>query len=136
MTEQVIPDVRNEPGTANVNDDLTGLDAATKSARDLAERLITTGIDAGDFVEKELGLIVSKVEGIRDRSVSEERLIDAREVPVTSGLRETTHRVVDLGFDALTVTIKMGSEALDDLLAVPRRQPQVAVAPSETKAAI
>ena len=63
--------------------------------------------------------MVGLAERIRDRTLSPELLREARAMPVLSGLRVTSHRVVDLGFDALSVTLKLGSDTVDEFLSAP-----------------
>ena len=100
-------------------DRFRGLDRLTAEARDLADRLRETTTALGSFAEQELAFVVGLAEQIRDRTLSPELLREARAMPVVSGLRVTSHRVVDLGFDALSVTLKLGSDTVDEFLSAP-----------------
>ena len=114
---------KDELSTDTRDDDrFRGLDNVNASARELAERLRDTTVTVGEFAELELAFVVGLAEDIRDRTVSPELLGEARKFPVLSGLRVTTHRVVDLGFDAVSVGVRVGSDAVDDLLAPRERR--------------
>jgi hypothetical protein len=105
---------------------LNGLENVAKAARDLADRLRSATISVGSFAETELAFVVGLAEDIRDKSISPELLAAARKVPVIDGLRVTSHRVVDLGFDAVSVSLKLGSDSLDAFLDVPRKRRSLA----------
>ena len=118
---------KDELSTDTRDDDrFRGLDNVNASARELAERLRDTTVTVGEFAELELAFVVGLAEDIRDRTVSPELLGEARKLPVLNGLRVTTHRVVDLGFDAVSVGVRVGSDAVDDLLAPRERRPSSA----------
>jgi hypothetical protein len=102
-------------------DRLTGLENVLSSARDVAQRLREATVSVGEFSEEELAFVVGLAEDIRDRTISQELLKEARELPVLGGLRVTTHRMVNLGFDAVSVGVKLGSDTFDDFLS-PRDQ--------------
>lgn len=107
---------------------LNGLENVREAARDLANRLRDTTVSIGEFATDELAFAVGIAEDIRDRAVSPELLKEAQALPVLRSLRQTSHRVVDLGFDAVSVGVKLGSDAVDDFL-LPR-QPAKAIAQS------
>ena len=104
------------------DDRFRGLDNVNATARELAEGLRDTTVAVGEFAELELAFVVGLAEDIRDRTVSPELLGKGRKLPVLSGLRVTTHRVVDLGFDAMSIGVRVGSDAVDDLLAPRERR--------------
>lgn len=110
----VVDDSGNE---VPARDRFEGLENVIAAARDLADRLRETSVAAGEFAEQELAFVVGLAEDIRDKTVAPELLKEARALPVLSGLRVTSHRVVDLGFDAVSVGVKLGSDAVDDFLA-------------------
>ena len=105
---------------------LQGLDNVARAARELADRLRSATVSVGSFAETELAFVVSLAEDIRDKTISPELLNAARKVPVIDGLRVTSHRVVDLGFDVVAVGIKVGSDSLDAFLDVPRKRRSLA----------
>ena len=112
----------DEIATAGTDRDrFRGLDNVTAAARELAQRLRESTVAVGDLAEQELAFVVGLAEDIRDKSVSPELLKQARGLPVLSGLRVTSHRVVDLGFDAVSIGVQLGSDAFDDFL-VPRAE--------------
>lgn len=119
-------DIKETADTAPGRENLGGLENVRAAARDLAERVRDTGIALGEFADRELAFAVGLAEDIRDKTVSAELMKEARALPVVSGFRATTHRVVDLGFDAVAVGVKVGGDALDDFLA-PRGDVALAV---------
>jgi hypothetical protein len=107
-------------------DPLRGLESVTQAARDLAESLRRGTIVAGNLAERELSIVIGLAETIRDQTVSEPLLKRARAVPVVRGLRVSSHRALDLGFDALGVSLTLGSGAVDAFLSAPRGAEKVA----------
>lgn len=96
---------------------VTGLENVRSAARDLAARVRDTAVSVGEFAEGELAFAVGVAEDLRDRSIAPELLEGARSLPVLSGLRVTSHRVVDLGFDVVGVGVRVGSDAVDEFFA-------------------
>ena len=123
-------DIRTQEiaSAGNERDRFRGLDNVTAAARELAQRLRETTVAVGEVAEQELAFVVGLAEDIRDKSVSPELLKEARSLPVLSGLRVTSHRVVDLGFDAVSVGVKLGSDAFDDFLAPRAERRSIATA--------
>jgi len=116
--------------TADEDERFRGIDNVLAAARELAERVREATVAVGEFADQELAAVVGIAEDLRDRSVSPKLLEEARGLPVLSGLRVTTHRVVDLGFDAVSVGVKVGSDAVDDFLAPRDRRPKGAAQPA------
>lgn len=104
---------------------LRGLEAVSAAARELAENVRRSSVALGTVVEEQLAVAVDIAEDIRDRAVTEELLRDAREVPVLKGLRVTSHRVVDLGFDAVGIGVRLGTDAVEQFLS-PRSEKALA----------
>lgn len=106
---------------------LTGLENVRNAARDLAERVRDTGLSVGEFAADELSFAVGLAEDLRDRTISAEVLKEVRGYPTVNSFRNSTHRIVDLGFDAVAVGVKIGNDLTDQVLA-PRDQRQIAAA--------
>ena len=123
-------DIKTEEiaSAGNERDRFRGLDNVTAAARELAQRLRETTVAVGEVAEQELAFVVGLAEDIRDKSVSPELLKEARSLPVLSGLRVTSDRVVDLGFDAVSVGVKLGSDPFDDFLAPRAERRSIATA--------
>lgn len=115
---------------ADDDDRLRGLESVSLAARELAANVRRSSVALGELVKDQLAVAVAIAEDIRDRTVTPELLREARAVPVLSGLRVTSHRVVDLGFDAAGIGIRLGSDAVDQFLA-PRSEKSVARAQAD-----
>lgn len=109
-----------------------GVDDVAQAVRTLARSSRDLVADAGDILERELAMVVSVSERLRDQAMSEELLAEARNLRFQAGVRDSAHRVVDLVADAVGVAtisvIRYGEAMVDD----PRPEAQV---PRETVAA-
>ncbi len=86
------------------------------AARQLATQLREATREVGRLGERELAMIVGAGEDARDRIISHDMLVEARRNPIVAGLRQSTHRGFDLGFDAIAVSVQAGSDLLDTVL--------------------
>ncbi|WP_299964316.1 hypothetical protein [uncultured Roseobacter sp.] len=117
MPQDIKAETDQTPERARV----TGLENVRASARELANRVRDTGLSIGEFAAEELSFAVSLAEDLRDRTVSAEVLKEVRGYPTVNSFRNSTHRVVDLGFDAVAIGVKIGTDLTDQVLA-PRDQ--------------
>ena len=93
-----------------------GLADVLDSARQLATQLRGAARGVGQLGERELAMIIGTGEDVRDRVISEELMAKARQDPLVASLRQTAHRGLDLGFDAMAVGVQAGSDLLDTVL--------------------
>lgn len=101
------PTTRSRTREATVNEALgapgAGLEDVVRSVRRIARSSRELATDAGEVLERELAMAVSISERLRDESVSGDLLKQARSGRLNSGLRSSSHRIVDLLADALGV---------------------------------
>ena len=89
------------------------LSSVVKSAAELAVKARDLVEQAGGAAERELSMVLRLGEEARDRVVSEASLENARKMPLLHALRHDAHRVVDLGFDAVSVAYVSARDLLD-----------------------
>ncbi len=105
-----------------------GLEDVVRSVRDLARSARELVEQAGGVAEKELAMLLTVGEDVRERLVSPEGLKHARSQPLFRALRADAHRAVDLGFDAAAVAYCTAVDAVETFLDQPR--PRTSLQPS------
>lgn len=105
-----------------------GLADVLDSARQLAAQLRGAARGVGRLGERELAMIIGTGEDVRDQAIGEELMAKARQDPLVASLRQTAHRGLDLGFDAIAVGVQAGSDLLDTVLHTPLGNQEVASA--------
>jgi len=106
----------------------TGLEEVVRAARDLARQARLTVEQAGGVAERELAMLLSVSEELRDRVATPEVLRRGREQPLFRRLRGDAHRAVDLGFDAAASGYVLAVETVENFLDRPRPPLDPAVA--------
>jgi hypothetical protein len=91
-------------------------DTLRDSVAHLSSRVRDTAGDAGLFVSDQLAEAVKVAAELRDRTLSEKSLAEARDLPILKSLRRTAHTVLDIGFDLGAVAVHVGFEGADRLL--------------------
>ena len=100
------------PETMSPSSPLGGLTAAMGTARSIADSIRQAATTLGQLTDRELAMLVGAAERVRDM-IPPERLAAARSNKTVEGLRHSTHRGVDIAFDALAIAIWVGGEWLD-----------------------
>jgi hypothetical protein len=100
----------------------SGLEEVVRAARELAAQLQKSAAAAGGLAEREIKMLVDVAEDVRDRSVKEAVLKEAREIKFLAGLRGSTHRVVDMGFDALGVSLVVAADVVGRFAGADRKE--------------
>jgi hypothetical protein len=100
-----------------------GLDDVIRTAGEVADRLRDAAAAVVRLGEREIAMVLNTLEDIRDRTVASERLESARRMETIAEWRRTTHRGIDLGFDAVAVTADVGADFLDAALRRPKAAP-------------
>jgi hypothetical protein len=103
--------------TARPNTTGAGVEEVTRTARQVTRTGRDLITDVGEVLERELAMAVSIAERLRNESVSEQMLAEARSLRVQSGVRDSAHRVVDMVADAVgvaTLTVARFGERLAD----------------------
>ena len=100
--------------------DAVGLEEVVSSVRDLARSARELVEQAGGLAEKELAMLLTVGEEVRERLVSQDGLKHARSQPLLRALRADAHRAVDLGFDAASVAYVTAVDAVESFLDQPR----------------
>lgn len=100
------------PAAGTVTDSLKVL---ARNSRDLLT-------DVGNVLERELAMAVSLSERLRDESVSAKILAEARAGKLQAGLRDSSHRIVDLVADAVGVAAVSAVRFGDQLVDQPRKR--------------
>lgn len=111
------------------NDPSAALDDVLRTAGEVADRLREAAGAVGRLGERELAMIVGIAEDVRDRTIAPERLASARRRETLAGVRRSTHRGVDLGFDAAAVGIDVAMDFLEAALRRPKTAAPVQPAP-------
>lgn len=129
------PTPRTRSTAATKPGQAAGLEDLTRSVRVLARSSRDLLADAGGVLERELAMAVQVSERLRDETVSDELLREARAVRVQAGLRRSAHSVVDLVADAVGVAtvsaVRFGEAMIDQ----PRPEPQAPAVDTATAAA-
>ena len=97
-----------------------GLEDVIRTAGEVADRVRDAAAAVFRLGERELAMVVGTLEDVRDRTVAGERLDSARRRETIAGLRRSTHRGIDLGFDAVAVTADVGADFIDAALRRPK----------------
>jgi hypothetical protein len=95
----------------------TGTEEVARSVRRLSRSGRDLITDVGEVLERELAMAIRISERLRDETVSDRTLAEARSLRVQSGLRKSGHRAVDLVADAVgvaTLSITRFGELLAD----------------------
>jgi hypothetical protein len=100
--------------------DAAGLEDVIRSAARLADQVRELVTSAGSVTEREVAMLATIAEDVRDRVIAAERLKVAREDGVLAGFRRSTHRAVDLGFDLVGTVVTAATDALDAFINTPR----------------
>jgi hypothetical protein len=126
------PVARDEPPVAR-----TGLEDLTRTAGQVARSGRDLITDVGEMLERELAMAVSISERLRDQTVSQQMLSEARSLRVQSSVRDSAHHIVDLIADAVgvtTLTIARFGEQLADEPRPPLRARQAQAAETDPNA--
>ncbi|MBL6750748.1 MAG: hypothetical protein ISP90_09515 [Nevskia sp.] len=117
--------------TANAAKDQTpaGIEDVVRSVRELARSTRTVGLDAANIVERELAMVISISERIRDTTLSPEILHKSRSKPLPAALRRDAHRALDLVADVASVAFVSASDFVEALLDERRPALSVTAAP-------
>jgi hypothetical protein len=99
MSEQTRPVAT----AAAAREQQTGLEDVVRSVRSLARSTRDLSGDVADVLERELAMVVSISQQVRDRTVSEEMLTRVRGTGLASRLRRDAHDIVDLVADLASV---------------------------------
>lgn len=83
--------------------DVTGLEDVVRSVRGSARTARVLGEDIAGILERELAMVISISENIRDDVISENALSQARKEHLPARLRNDAHRLVDLAADTGSV---------------------------------
>lgn len=118
-TEEVVAEV-------SAQERVSGLENVRASARELANRVRDTGLSVGEFAAEELSFALNLAEDLQGQLISAELLKEVRSYPTVYSFRKSTHRAVDLGFDAIAIGVKIGNDLTDGVLA-PRDRQQATV---------
>jgi 4-hydroxy-3-methylbut-2-enyl diphosphate reductase len=92
------------------------IDSVLDAAADLAKNLRETAEDAGEFASDQVARVVKAAADIRDRTINEKMLAEARNRPFLQGFRKSAHSALDVGFDAAAVAVQAGLDGLDLVL--------------------
>jgi 4-hydroxy-3-methylbut-2-enyl diphosphate reductase len=103
-------------------DTAAGLNDVVRTARNLARQARRTVEDAGGLAERELAMLLNVSEKLRDRLANPKALAQGREHALFAGLRHSTHRAVDLGFDAVATGYVFTVETVENFLDQPREK--------------
>jgi hypothetical protein len=99
MSEQTRPVAT----AAAAREQQTGLEDVMRSVRSLARSTRDLSGDVADVLEREIAMVVSISQQVRDRTVSEEMLTRVRGTGLASRLRRDAHDIVDLVADLASV---------------------------------
>jgi 4-hydroxy-3-methylbut-2-enyl diphosphate reductase len=98
------------------------IDSVLDTAADLATSLRDTAENAGEFASDQVARVVKAAAELRDRTVSEKMLAEARNRPFLQGFRKSAHVALDVGFDAAAVAVQAGLDGLDLVLRRPAKE--------------
>jgi hypothetical protein len=101
--------------------DRPGLEDVIRAAGRLAEQLRDVATATGNVAERELAMLATVAEDIRDRVIAADRLKAVREDDVLEGLRRSAHRGVDFAFDVAGTVVTAASDALSAFVNAPRK---------------
>ena len=96
--------------------DAAGLEDVVRSVRVLARQARELVEQAGDVAERELAMVLTVTEDVRDRVMSKEALEKARQQTLIKALRQDAHRAVDLAFDATATAYVVGVDLVEKIL--------------------
>jgi hypothetical protein len=111
------PPKTDEAARTDERTDARGVEDLTRTARQVVRSGRDLITDVGEILERELAMAVSISERLRDQTVSQQMLSEARSLRVQSSVRESAHHIVDLIADAVgvtTLTIARFGERLAD----------------------
>ncbi|HEY0549024.1 MAG TPA: hypothetical protein VGF13_05445 [Verrucomicrobiae bacterium] len=100
--------------------DAAGLEDVMRSVRVLARQARELVGEAGGVAEREIAMVLTVTEDVRDRVLSEEALKRGREQALLKNLRRDAHRAVDIAFDTAAVVFVFGADIVDKVLDRPR----------------
>lgn len=101
--------------------DRAGLEDVIRAAGRLAEQLRDVATATGKVAEREVAMLATVAEDIRDRVIAAERLKSVREDDVLAGFRRSAHRGVDFAFDVAGTVVTAASDALGAFVNAPRK---------------
>jgi hypothetical protein len=97
---------RDAAGLADV---VRSVGVLAKHARELVEQ-------TGGVIERELAMVLTTTEDVRDRVMSKEALEKARQQTLLNSLRQDAHRAVNLAFDAAATVYVFGVDIVERVL--------------------
>ena len=100
------------PSMQSENRDEADLAGVIRAAGRLAQQAQELVYDVGSVAEREVAMIATIAEDVRDRVIAAERLKQARDDEVLAGFRKSAHRVIDLGFDVAGTILTAATDAL------------------------
>jgi hypothetical protein len=100
--------------------DKTGLEDVIRAVRDLARRSRGLAEDVAGVAERELAMVLTAAEQMRDGVTSPEALAEARKQPLLAKLRSDAHRAVDLGMDFVATGYVFGVQLVEGFVDNPR----------------
>lgn len=104
----------------NTRRDAAGLEDVIRAAAKLAEQARELATNAGSVTEREIAMLTTIAEDVRDKVIAQDRLKLAREDQVLQGLRRSTHRVVDLAFDTAGTLTTAAIDVIGAIVNTPR----------------
>lgn len=105
-------------------ENLTGLEDVVRSVRELARSTRDVGLDAAHLMERELSMVITLSERIRDTTLSPEILHKSRAQPLPAALRRDVHRAVDLVADVASVAYVSATDFFEGLIEERRPKPE------------
>lgn len=105
----------------DIKRDATGLEDVIRSVRVLARNARELVEDAGGVAEREVAMLLTVAEDMRDRLSSEKALEAGRAHPLFRALRSDAHRAVDLGFDFASTGYVVVRDTFESFLDRPRQ---------------
>jgi hypothetical protein len=103
-----------------VRRDAAGLEDVIRAAAKLADQARELATNAGSVTEREIAMLTTIAEDVRDKVIAQDRLKLAREGEVLQGLRRSAHRTVDLAFDAAGTLTTAAIDVVGAILNTPR----------------
>ena len=104
----------------NTISDRTGLEDVVRAVRDLARQVRLTAEQGGGVAERELAMLLTVAEDLRDRVASPAALGRGREHKLFASFRRDAHRAVDLVFDGAATAYVFTVETVENFLDQPR----------------
>lgn len=110
--------------------DKTGLEDVIRAVRDLARRSRGLAEDVAGVAERELAMVLTAAEQMRDGVTSPQALAQARKMPLLAKLRSDAHRGVDLGMDFVATAYVFGVQMVEGFVDDPRPPVAASVTPA------